>query len=133
MSRTEEHLRDAFAGESQANRRYLAFAAAADKEGFPQVAKLFRAVAEAETIHAHNHLKALKGMRSTKENLSEAIAGETPEFKKTYPEMLKDARAEGNREGERTFHNANEVEKIHAQLYQKLLDNLGAAQETYPY
>ena len=73
MSKTEEHLRDAFAGESQANRRYLAFAAAADKEGFPQVAKLFRAVAEAETIHAHNHLKALKGVRSTKENLSEAI------------------------------------------------------------
>lgn len=133
MSKTEEHLRDAFAGESQANRRYLAFAAAADKEGFPQVAKLFRAAAEAETIHAHNHLKALKGIRSTKENLSEAITGETHEFKQMYPEMLKDARAEENKEGERTFHYANEVEKIHAQLYQKLLDNLGAAQETYPY
>jgi len=98
MSKTDEHLRDAFAGESQANRRYLAFATAADKEGFPQVAELFRAVAEAETIHAHNHLKALKGMRRAKENLSEAITGETHEFKKMYPEMLKDARAAGNRE-----------------------------------
>ena len=78
MSKTEEHLREAFAGESRANRRYLAFAAAADKEGFPQVAKLFRAVAEAETIHAHNHLKALKGMRSTKENLLEAITKRDP-------------------------------------------------------
>jgi rubrerythrin len=73
MSKTEENLRDAFAGESQANRKYLAFAFTADKEGYPQVAKLFRAIAEAETIHAHNHLKALKGIKSTKENLLEAI------------------------------------------------------------
>jgi len=133
MSKTEQHLREAFAGESQANRKYLAFASAADKEGYPQVAKLFRAAAEAETIHAHNHLKALKGIKSTKENLLEAIAGETYEFKKMYPEMLEASKAEGNKEGERSFNYANEVEKIHAQLYQKLLDNLGTTREVYPY
>ena len=133
MSKTEQHLRDAFAGESQANRRYLAFASVADKEGYPQVANLFRAAAEAETIHAHNHLKALKGIKSTKENLLEAIAGETDEFKRMYPEMLEAAKAEGNKEGERSFYYANEVEKIHAQLYQKLLDNLGTPPEVYSY
>jgi rubrerythrin len=133
MSKTEENLRDAFAGESQANRKYLAFASAADKERYPQVAKLFRAAAEAETIHAHNHLRALKGIKSTKENLLEAVAGETHEFKNMYPPMLEAARTEGNKEGERSFYYANEVEKIHAQLYQKLLDNLGAAKETYAY
>ncbi|MCJ7669890.1 MAG: rubrerythrin family protein [Dehalococcoidia bacterium] len=133
MSKTEQDLRDAFAGESQANRKYLAFATAADKEGYPQVAKLFRAAAEAETIHAHNHLKALKGIKSTKENLLEAIAGETHEFKTMYPKMLESAKVEGNKEAERSFYLANEVEKIHAQLYQKLLDNLSAAKETYAY
>ena len=133
MLKTEQNLRDAFAGESQANRKYLAFAAAADKEGYPQVAKLFRAAAEAETIHAHNHLKALKGIKSTKENLLEAITGETHEFKEMYPKMLEAAKAEGNKEAERSFHYANEVEKVHAQLYQKLLGNPSTGKETYPY
>ena len=133
MSKTEQNLRDAFAGESQANRKYLAFAAAADREGHPQVAKLFRAAAEAETIHAHNHLRALKGVKSTKENLQQAIAGETDEFKKMYPDMLEAARAEGNKEAERSFHYANEVEKIHARLYQKLLGSLGTTKETSAY
>ncbi len=133
MSKTEQNLKEAFAGESQANRKYLAFAFAADKEGYPQVAKLFRAAAEAETIHAHNHLRALKGIKTTKENLLEAITGETHEFKTMYPKMLESAKAEGNKEGERSFRYANEVEKVHAQLYQKLLDNLGAAKETYAY
>ena len=76
MSKTEQYLKEAFAGESQANRRYLAFAAKADQEGYPQVARLFRAAAEAETIHAHSHLRALNGIRSTKENLLEAVAGD---------------------------------------------------------
>ena len=76
MSKSEQNLREAFAGESQANRKYLAFAAAADKENYPQAARLFRAAAEAETIHAHNHLRALKGIKSTKENLKEAFDGE---------------------------------------------------------
>jgi rubrerythrin len=133
MSKTEQYLKEAFAGESQANRRYLAFAAKADEEGFPQVARLFRAAAEAETVHAHNHLRALKGIRSTRENLGEAIAGETHEFKKMYPEMIEAAKAEGEKEAERTFSYANAVEKIHAALYQKLLDTLGPTQENYPY
>jgi rubrerythrin len=133
MSKSEEYLKDAFAGESQANRRYLAFAAAAEKEGYPQVARLFRAAAEAETVHAHNHLKVLKGIRSTKENLAEAVAGETHEFKSMYPEMIEAARAEGNKDAERSFHFANEVEKVHARLYQKLLDSLGTAKESYSY
>jgi hypothetical protein len=103
MSKSEEYLKEAFAGESQANRRYLAFATKADREGYPQVARLFRAAAEAETVHAHNHLRALKGIRSTKENLQEAISGETHEFKSMYPEMIEAAKADGNKEAERTF------------------------------
>ncbi len=133
MSKTEDHLREAFAGESQANRTYLAFALAADKEGYPQAAKLFRAAAEAETVHAHNHLKALKAVKSTRENLAEAVTGETHEFKKMYPGMIQDAKAEGDTEAERSFNYANEVEKVHADLYQKLLDGLDTDKETYPY
>ena len=133
MSKTEEFLKEAFAGESQANRKYLAFAAKAEQEGFPQVAKLFRAAADAETVHAHNHLKVLKGIRSTKENLQEAIEGETHEFKSMYPGMIEAAKAEGDKAAERSFIYANEVEKIHADLYQGLLDSLGSSQESYPY
>ncbi|HDP26493.1 MAG TPA: rubrerythrin family protein [Deltaproteobacteria bacterium] len=133
MSKSEDALKEAFAGESQANRKYLAFAAKADHEGFPQAAKLFRAAAEAETVHAHAHLRALKGIRSTKENLEEAIAGETHEFKSMYPEMIEAAKADGNKEAERSFRYANEVEKIHAGLYQNMLDTLERAQESYSY
>ena len=133
MAKTEEHLKEAFAGESQANRKYLAFAEKAKKEGYAQVARLFTAAAEAETVHAHNHLRVLKGIGNTKENLQQAISGETHEFKSMYPEMLEAAKAEGNKEAERTFQFAFEVEKVHAQLYQKLLDNLGSTQADYPY
>jgi len=133
MSKTDQHLKEAFAGESQANRKYLAFAAKADQEGLPQVGRLFRAAAEAETVHAHSHLRVLGGIKSTKENLQAAVAGETHEFKSMYPEMIEAAKSEGNKQAERTFHFANEVEKIHAQLYQKLLDGLGKPQENYPY
>ncbi len=124
MSQTEDHLKEAFAGESQANRKYLAFAVKAEREGFAQAARLFRAAAEAETIHAHNHLKALKAIRTTRENLQEAVAGETHEFKKMYPRMIETAQREGHDRAERSFRFANEVEKVHAALYQKLLDNL---------
>jgi len=133
MSKVQEYLQAAFAGESQANRKYLAFAAKADSEGYPQAARLFRAAAEAETVHAHSHLKALKGIGSTAQNLEAAIAGETFEFKEMYPEMIAAAQAEGNKEAARSFNYANEVEKVHANLYQKLLDKLGASQENYPY
>jgi rubrerythrin len=133
MSKTESFLKEAFAGESQANRKYLAFAVKADQEGFPQVARLFRAAAEAETVHAHSHLRALDGVRSTKENLGEAISGETHEFKTMYPEMIEAAKAEGQKVAERSFNYASLVEKVHAQLYQKLLDSLGKSQENYLY
>ena len=133
MSKTEGFLKEAFAGESQANRKYLAFAAKADQEGFPQIARLFRAAAEAETVHAHSHFRALNGIRSTKENLLEAITGETHEFKKMYPEMIEAAKAEGQKVAERSFSFANSVEKVHAELYQNLLDSLGKPQENYSY
>jgi rubrerythrin len=132
-SKTEQDLLEAFAGESQANRRYLAFAKQADREGYPQVAKLFRAAAEAETVHAHSHLRNLGGIKNTAENLREAISGETHEFKEMYPEMINDAREEGNKGAERSFTFANEVEKVHANLYQKALDNLGTLDEVDYY
>jgi rubrerythrin len=133
MSKTEEHLKAAFAGESQANRKYLAFAEKADKEGFAQAARMFRAAAAAETVHAHAHLRALKGIGSTAQNLEAAIAGETFEFKEMYPDMIETAKAEGNKEAERSFVYANAVEKVHADLYKKVLDSLGSSQEDSPY
>ncbi len=129
MSKTDQNLQDAFAGESQANRKYLAFAKKADRDGHPQVAKLFRAAAEAETVHAHSHLRALKGIKSTAENLQEAIAGETHEFKSMYPAMIEAAKAEDEGAALRSFTYANEVEKNHAELYQKALDNLDSPVE----
>ncbi len=128
---TIDNLKNAFAGESQANRKYLAFAKKADAEGFKQVAKLFRAAAEAETVHAHNHLRVLGGIRSTKENIQEAIGGETHEFTTMYPQMIEEAKKEGNKQALQSFEFANKVEKIHADLYQKALNNLGK-NETLP-
>ncbi len=124
MNQSEQFLMQAFAGESQANRRYLAFAQQAEKEGYPQVAKLFRAAAAAETIHALAHLREAKGIGSTAENLRAAIAGETHEFKTMYPSMIGTAVIEGNKGAERSFKYANEVEKVHADLYEKALANL---------
>ena len=125
-SKSEQGLMEAFAGESQANRKYLAFAEQADKDGFAQVAKLFRAAAAAETIHAHAHLRAAGKVGSTEDNLKAAIDGETEEFTSMYPAMIEDAKAEGLSVAERSFTFANEVEKIHADLYKKALDNLGS-------
>jgi rubrerythrin len=125
MPKTEQNLQNAFAGESQANRKYLAFAKKAEEEGFAQVAKLFRAAAAAETIHAHNHLRALAGVKSTKENLMTAIIGETYEFQQMYPPMIDDAKTEGQDYALRSFNLANEVEKVHAALYKKALEDLG--------
>jgi rubrerythrin len=130
MSQTEKYLKEAFAGESQANRKYLAFAEKADREGYRQVAKLFRATAAAETVHAHAHLRALKGVGTTAENLKEAVAGEVYEFESMYPPMIEAARAEGNKAAETTFVYANAVEKIHAGLYKKAMDKMGEMEET---
>jgi rubrerythrin len=132
MSKTLDNLKEAFAGESQANRKYLAFAAAADKEGFAQAARLFRAAAEAETVHALAHLRVMGGIKATKENIQEAVSGETHEFTSMYPGMIDAAKAEGNAAAEKSFSNANAVEKIHAGLYDKMLKNLGS-KENYPY
>lgn len=133
MTKTEKNLWEAFAGESQANRKYLAFADQAEKEGKPQVAKLFRAAAAAETVHAHSHLRALKAVKNTKENLKEAFAGETHEFKEMYPQMIEEAKEEGNKIATRSFTYANEVEKVHAGLYEKAIENPDALEEVDYY
>jgi len=124
MTKTDENLKAAFAGESQANRKYLAFALKADEEGFTQAAKLFRAAAEAETVHAMNHLKTLGEVKSTMENLNAALGGETYEFNKMYPEFLVVAKQEGSKQATWSFDVANKVEKIHAGLYQKAINAL---------
>lgn len=125
MASTLDDLKTAFAGESQANRKYLAFAKKAEDEGYPQIARLFRAAAHGETIHALNHLAAMDGIGDTAANLKEAFGGETYEFESMYPPMMEQAEAEGNRKAHRAFRLANEVEKIHAGLYAEALDVLG--------
>jgi len=133
MTKTEQNLLEAFAGESQANRRYLAFAKKAETEGYPQIAKLFRAAAEAETVHALAHLRVLGQVKSTAENLKQAIEGETHEFTSMYPAMIDTAKEEGNKAAKFSFSYANQVEKVHADLYQKALDNMEALEETDYY
>ena len=130
---TIDCLKEAFSGESQANRKYLAFAKKADKEGYPLIARMFRAAAAAETVHAHAHLNAMDGVSSTRENLQEAIQGETHEFRSMYPEMIRTAEAEGNAAALRSFKFANEVEKIHADLYTGLLETFDQDQGDYPF
>ena len=124
VSQSEKNLKEAFAGESQANRKYLAFAQKAEAQGFAQAAKLFRAAAAAETVHANAHLRTLGAIADTQENLKAALSGETYEFESMYPPMIAAAEAEGNKNAVRTFSYANAVEKIHAQLFQKALDDL---------
>lgn len=120
MASTKENLKEAFAGESQANQKYRAFAKKAEKEGFPNIAKLFRTAAEAERIHAEGHLDALEGIGSTLENLKAAIAGETYEYSEMYPPMHEQAVKE-NHKAKRMFNYALEAEKVHAELYKLAL------------
>ncbi len=124
MTKSEEGLKTAFAGESQANRKYLAFSKKAEQEGFPGVARLFHAAAAAETVHANNHLRVLKGIKSTAENLKEAIEGEFSEFTNMYPEFIENAKTDGNQSAERSFNYANDVEKVHHKLFKKALELL---------
>ncbi len=121
MPKTDENLKAAFAGESQANRRYLAFAKKAEQEGFTQVAKLFKAAAEAETVHALNHLRITEQIQSTLENLSTAVSGETFEFKEMYPRYIDTAKQEENKQAAWSFDVANKVEQIHAKLFSKTI------------
>lgn len=129
---TLDNLQEAFAGESQANRKYLAFAKKADDDGLPQVAKLFRAAAEAETIHAHAHLRVIGGIKTTAENLEEAVAGEGFEFQEMYPKFLAEAQAEGNKPAEFSIKNALAVEEIHYGLYSKALASVKAGNDLPP-
>ena len=118
---TTDNLAAAFAGESQANRKYLAFAAKAEADGLPQVAKLFRAAAEAETVHAHAHLRALGGIKDTAANLQAAIDGEGHEFREMYPPFLAEAQSDGNNAAAASFRNALAVEEVHHGLYSEAL------------
>lgn len=129
MSKSVENLKGAFAGESQANRRYMAFARKAEEEGFSQVAKLFRAAAEAETIHALNHISIMGEVKSTAENLGTAISGETFEFKTMYPEYLATAKKEGNQQATWSFNVANKVEQIHASLFKEAAETLKSGKQ----
>ena len=129
---TIENLQDAFAGESQANRKYLAFAKKADADGFPQIAKLFRAAAEAETVHALNHLRAMAGIKSTEENLKAAIEGEGFEFRQMYPPYLAEAEKEPHQAAILSFRYALAVEKTHHQLYTDALKTFQSGHDLPP-
>ncbi len=129
MAGTIDNLKAAFAGESQANRRYLFFAEKADREGFPQVARLFRAIADAETVHARTHLETMGGNGTTKANLEAAISGELHEFKKMYPEFIEQAKADGNRRAQTSFEWAGAVEQTHHGLYEAALKAVSAGEK----
>ena len=128
MATTKENLKEAFAGESQANQKYRAFAKKAEKEGFPNIAKLFRTTAEAERIHAEGHLGALEGIGSTVDNLKAAIEGETYEFTEMYPPMVDQADSDGHK-AKRMFDYAVKAEEVHAQLYRLALDAAAAGKD----
>jgi len=129
LAKTDENLKAAFAGESQANRLYLAFAQKAEEEGFTQAAKLFKAAAEAETIHALNHVRISEKVKSTMDNLGTAVSGETYEFSKMYPEFITTAKEEKNKQAAWSFDVANKVEQIHAKLFQKAIDAVKTKKE----
>lgn len=126
---TEENMRAAFAGESQAHMRYLIFAEEAKERGFENVARLFNAIAFAEQVHAKNHLRALGGIESTSENLATAIAGETFEVDEMYPAYIEVAKLQGERLAENSATNALEAEKIHAALYQRAKQAVDAGED----
>lgn len=122
--KTFENLMEAFAGESQANRKYLAFAKKAEEEGQHNIAKLFRSAAEAETVHALKHLATASKIGTTLENLKTAVGGETHEFEKMYPEFIKQAEEADEKGALKSFKLANEAEKVHAKLYSEALKAL---------
>jgi rubrerythrin len=128
VTTTQDNLQEAFAGESQANRKYTAYAQQAEKDGFANVARLFRTTAEAETIHALGHLAAMGGIGTTAENLKAAINGETHEYKEMYPPMVKQAEADGHK-AKRMFTYAVKAEAVHAKLYQMALEAVKAGKD----
>lgn len=132
-NKTLKNLMEAFAGESQANRKYLAYAKKAEKDGKLNAAKLFRAASDAETIHALKHFEVAGKVASTTDNLKDAVMGETHEYKDMYPDFLKEAEAEGNKAAVMTFKFAMKAEEVHAKLYQEALDNLDQTEEVFYY
>jgi rubrerythrin len=132
-SKTLMNLMTAFAGEAQANRKYTAFTRQAEKEGKLNAAKLFKAAADAETIHALKHFEVAGKIGSTEDNLKEGIKGETYEYKDMYPDFLKEAEAEGNPEAVRSFRRAMLAEEVHARLYKDALENLDKTEEVFYY
>lgn len=133
MSQTMDNLAAAFAGESQARNKYLAFAKKADEEGYPQVARLFRAAAQAEFVHAQNHFRAMSGIQGTAENLKAAIEGEHYEVVTMYPPFIEAAKTEGERQARSSFEMAWKVEQTHEALYTEALGCLDQPQEDYEY
>lgn len=131
--KTLKDLMEAFAGESQANRKYLAYAKKAEADGKINAAKLFRAAADAETLHALKHFEVAGKIKSTADNLADAVDGETHEYKIMYPEFLKDAEAEGNKGAITSFTFAMKAEEVHAKLYQEALNNIDQSEETFYY
>lgn len=126
---TSQNLKDAFAGESQANRRYTAYARKAESEGFPQIAKIFRAAADGETIHALAHFRVMGGVKSTAENLQASMDGESYEFTTMYPAFIKEADSEANRAASGSFDNAFDVEKVHFAMYKAALEAVKAGKD----
>lgn len=131
--KTLKNLMDGFAGESQANRKYQAYAKKAEAEGKTNAAKLFKAASDAEAIHAQKHLETAGKINTTADNLKDAVAGETYEYESMYPEFLKAAEAEGNKAAIRSFTLAMEAEKVHAKLYKEALENIDKAEEVTYY
>lgn len=132
-NKTIQNLMEAFAGESQANRKYLAYSKKAEAEGKTNAAKLFKAAADAETIHALKHFEVAGKIGSTAENLQDGIDGETFEFEDMYPPFVEQAEAEGNKAAVRTFTYAMKAEQVHAKLYKEALENLDETEEVFYY
>lgn len=132
-NKTLQNLMDGFAGESQANRKYLAYAKKAEKEGKTNAAKLFRAASDAEALHAQKHLEVAGKILATAENLKDAVAGETYEFESMYPEFIKSAEVEGNKAAVNSFTLAMEAEKVHAKLYKEALEKIDETEEVFYY
>lgn len=132
-NKTLDNLMAAFAGESQANRKYTAYAKKAEKDGKLNTAKLFRAAADAETIHALKEFELAGKVKTTEENIADAKAGETYEYQSMYPAFVKDAEAEGNNAAVTAFTYAMKAEEVHARLYQDALDNLDETEEVFYY
>lgn len=130
---TYDNLMEAFAGESQANRKYLAYSKKAEKDGNINAAKLFKAASDAETLHALKHFEVAGKIGTTAANLADAVAGETHEYKEMYPDFVKLAEAEGNKAALLSFTYAMKAEEVHARLYQEVLDNLGETEEVFYY